>query len=196
MGSCDSKELNEAASDECCKNTYQNTKFNDMPEWEGEKYKGEGIKKMKGYKFNLNIDKLHSLREEFWNLKTKEKLVWKHIRNACYMDDSKFLTNLVRALTAVNQLGLKPVNDCINHLVDKKGEHFYLPNFLINDPYYEKTLISSSDLKDYENKISIFINDEYENKQTITILNKHKKLHVLDYVLDKFMFVICISKIY
>ena len=25
-------------------------KFKDMPEWEGERYKGEGLKRMKGYK--------------------------------------------------------------------------------------------------------------------------------------------------
>ena len=36
-----------------------------MEEWEGERYKGIGIKKMKGYKCILPIDKLNLKREEF-----------------------------------------------------------------------------------------------------------------------------------
>ena len=66
-------------------------KFKDMPEWEGERYKGEGIKKMKGYKCEMQIDKLSLLRDDFWNSKTKDKLIWKHIRQACIMDDGNFI---------------------------------------------------------------------------------------------------------
>ena len=35
----------------------QKTEFPDMEEWEGERYKGIGIKRMKGYKCTLQIDK-------------------------------------------------------------------------------------------------------------------------------------------
>ena len=41
-------------------------KFKDMPEWEGNKYVGEGIRKMKAYICHLKIDELQKLREEFW----------------------------------------------------------------------------------------------------------------------------------
>jgi hypothetical protein len=47
--------------------------FPDMPEWEGkisitlgEKYKGVGIKQMKGYKCDIPINELNKLREAFW----------------------------------------------------------------------------------------------------------------------------------
>ena len=39
--------------------------FPDMPEWEGEKYKGIGIKRMKGYKCDLKIDELTKERDKF-----------------------------------------------------------------------------------------------------------------------------------
>ena len=45
---------------------FQKKEFPDMEEWEGERYKGIGIKKMKGYKCDLPIDKLNQKREEFW----------------------------------------------------------------------------------------------------------------------------------
>jgi hypothetical protein len=44
---------------------------------------------MRGYKCSLTIDKLNELREEFWNEKLKEKLIWQFIKQACIMDDSK-----------------------------------------------------------------------------------------------------------
>lgn len=64
-----------------------NPKFADMPEWEGERYRGVGIKQMKGYKCTLPIDELYKLREEFWNWRLKDKIIWRHLRQACIMDD-------------------------------------------------------------------------------------------------------------
>ena len=63
-------------------------KFKDMPEYDGEKYRGEGIKKMKGYKYNKPIDELLKLREDFWNSKPQNKSTWKYLKQACLMDDS------------------------------------------------------------------------------------------------------------
>ena len=66
-------------------------KFKDMPEWEGDRFKGEGVKRMKGYKCEMQIDILNHLREEFWSSKVKEKMIWKHLRQACLMDDGKLI---------------------------------------------------------------------------------------------------------
>lgn len=47
---------------------------------------------------------------------------------------------IVRANTYLHQFQLKTANGCINHLIDEKGNHFYIPNYCINDPYFEKEL--------------------------------------------------------
>jgi len=44
---------------------------------------------MKGYKCNMTIDKLNELREEYWGIRIKQKLIWQTIKQACIMDDSK-----------------------------------------------------------------------------------------------------------
>jgi hypothetical protein len=109
MGSCNSQErvvvLNNhkpnSTSSETKKNEnefhleeekpYVDPKFKDMPEWEGDRYRGEGVKRMKGYKCEMQIDVLNQLREDFWSSKVKEKMIWKHLRQACLMDDSKII---------------------------------------------------------------------------------------------------------
>ena len=50
----------------------QRNEFPDMPEWEGDRFTGIGIKKMRGYKCDLPIDKLNKKRDEFWDQKTLE----------------------------------------------------------------------------------------------------------------------------
>ena len=107
MGSCNSREKVVIVNNHTRQSTSQNIKkfatkeseskenmdpnFKDMIEWEGERYKGEGIKRMKGYRCDMQIDRLNSLREEFWNSKSKDKLIWKHIKQACIMDDGKLI---------------------------------------------------------------------------------------------------------
>ena len=44
---------------------------------------------MRGYQCNFNIDQLVELREEFWSIRMKQKLIWQTIKQACIMDDSK-----------------------------------------------------------------------------------------------------------
>jgi hypothetical protein len=54
----------------------------------GEKYRGEGVKRMKGYKCTLPIDELNKLREEFWSTRPQTG-IWKYLKQACLMDDGK-----------------------------------------------------------------------------------------------------------
>ena len=67
-------------------------KFPDMEEWEGDRYKGIGIKKMKGYKCTLPIDKLNEMREKFWSVKKEEDENWRIIQQICVFDEER--TNL------------------------------------------------------------------------------------------------------
>jgi hypothetical protein len=63
--------------------------FPDMEEWEGDRYKGVGIKRMKGYKCNLPINKLNELREKFWNTKINENENWRIIQQICVFDEER-----------------------------------------------------------------------------------------------------------
>ncbi len=141
------------------------SRFKDMPEWEGERYRGEGIKRMKGYKCDLNIDELYLLREEFWQSKINTRLIWKHIKGACLMDDGIYILNLVRSLHVIKQLDLKPIDNCINHLVDFKGLHYHIPNFCVNDPFFEKEI--KADAEKLDHIVRIYLFDLYENKKFI-----------------------------
>ena len=113
----------------------QRQEFPDMEEWEGERYKGIGIKKMKGYKCNLQIDKLNQKRDDFWSKRNSHGSpnykTWRIINQACVYDE-------YRANVLLEEYNLTTFEGCINHIVDKKGNHYIVPNYCINDPYFEK----------------------------------------------------------
>ena len=46
--------------------------FPDMEEFDGNLYKGVGIKRMKGYKCNLPINKSNEWREKFWMTRNED----------------------------------------------------------------------------------------------------------------------------
>jgi hypothetical protein len=142
MGTCSNtnkhreSKFNSANTEVKCGNSSQAPEIEsvmDMPEWEGERYKGEGIKRMKGYKCNLPINELNKLRDEFWNKKVAGNHLWKSIKQACVMDH-------IRSGNVLATIGLEPQNNCINVLKDKKGKIYKIPNFCINDPYFEKII--------------------------------------------------------
>ena len=55
------------------------------------KKKKKGIKRMKGYKCTLQIDKLNKKREEFWNTRNAHGAphykIWRIINQACVYDE-------------------------------------------------------------------------------------------------------------
>ena len=74
----------------------------DMEEWEGERYTGIGIKRMKGYKCCLPIDKLNEKRNAFWKSKNNRNnpryKVWRVINQACVYDECILIYNSFRSL--------------------------------------------------------------------------------------------------
>jgi hypothetical protein len=143
-------------------NAYEDVINKDMPEWDGERYKGVGIKRMKGYKCDIPINELNKLREEFWNSKINSFTIWKSIRQACAMDD-------IRAANIINGAGLKTLSGCLNHLKDSRGKIYRIPNYCINDPYFEKFIESEDSDKLPFNRtqkpIKIFVYNLYLNKK-------------------------------
>ena len=131
----------------------QKEEFPDMEEWEGERYKGIGIKRMKGYKCDLQIDKLNLKRDEFWNKRNshnnKNYKIWRIINQACVYDE-------YRANVLLEEYNLTTFTGCINHIVDKKGNHYIIPNYCINDPYFEKEFKIKEGVEEKNIKINLY----------------------------------------
>lgn len=142
---------------------YGDDRFKDFPEWEGNRYRGVGIKRMKGYKCTLPIDELLLLREDFWSFQRAHDNIWRDIRQAVAMDE-------YRSNIYLNNLKLTTVNGCINHLIDKNGKHYFIPNYCINDPYFEKNFDNVKEKEEQNIELILFetsLNVEY----TFTVSN-------------------------
>lgn len=146
----------------CSKNTINdyytneiNETFYDMEEIEGDIYVGNGIKRMKAYKCDLTIDELNKRKEKFWNTVTdcnnnKNWKNWNIIRRAITYDE-------VRGSILLNEYDIKCKNGCIDHLIDKEGNEYKVPNYCINEPYFEREL-GKEDIKDDINNIIFYGN--------------------------------------
>ena len=185
MGSCQTSEVIEAESyqnHKPKKKSYysddpvdsiieqQKNEFPDMPEWDGERYTGIGIKKMKGYKCDLPIDKLNKKRDEFWDLKNSHDndnyKIWRVINQACVYDE-------LRANMLLEEYGLTTESGCINHIIDQEGNHYHIPNYCINDPYFERQYKVKKNIEEKKVKIKLFepidnINEDKTVNNTIT----------------------------
>ena len=99
-------------------NTEEN--FEDMEEINEDIYIGIGIRKMKAYKCDLKIDELNKKRDHFWEVKTNHKTknwpTWNTIKRAVLFDE-------FRSSLLLEEYKITPINGCINHLVDSKGNH-------------------------------------------------------------------------
>ena len=132
---------------------FQKKEFPDLEEWDGDRFKGIGIKKMKGYKCTLPIDKLNQKREEFWSTRNSHNntnyKMWRIINQACIYDEA-------RARMLLDDYELKTFKGCINHIIDKKGNHYLIPNYCINDPYFERQYKVDSNIENKSIKIKLF----------------------------------------
>ena len=147
MGSCEQSEVIEMNSnknreyydspDMIPNPSYEQQKeeFPDMPEWDGDRYTGIGIKKMRGYKCDLPIDELNKKRDEFWDLRNGRESpnykTWQNINQACVYDE-------LRANMLLEECALTTFKGCINHIVDQEGNHYHVPNYCVNDPFFER----------------------------------------------------------
>lgn len=99
-----------------------------------DKYKGIGIKKIQAYKCSLHIDELSILRQNFWESKTALNERWKILRQACYYDNDKCMDYL-------SKNGFWTVNGCLKECSDSSKYIYRIPNYCIEDPYFEKELL-------------------------------------------------------
>ena len=131
----------------------QKDMFPDMKEWKGNRYTGVGIKRLKGYKCDLPIDKLNEKRDEFWSIRNSHNnqnyKIWRIINQACVYDE-------YRANILLEQYELRTADGCINHIIDKKGNHYIIPNYCINDPYFEKKYKVDNNVEEKEIDVKMF----------------------------------------
>ena len=131
----------------------QKDMFPDMKEWKGNRYTGVGIKRLKGYKCDLPIDKLNEKRDEFWSIRNSHNnphyKIWRLINQACVYDE-------YRANVLLEQYELRTADGCINHIIDKKGNHYIIPNYCINDPYFEKKYKVDNNVEEKEIDVKMF----------------------------------------
>ena len=130
-----------------------NEKFEDMEEIKGEIYVGIGIKKMKAYKSDLKIDELNKKRQHFWEIKTnhnnKNWIIWNIIKRAVLYDE-------FRSKLLLEEYNINTVNGCINHLIDSKGNEYIIPNYCINEPYFEKKTEDVNNIKEEKVNLKIY----------------------------------------
>ena len=155
MKSSEKKPKNQKIIDEAGQLSIENQKdmFPDMKEWKGNRYTGVGIKRLKGYKCDLPIDKLNEKRDEFWSCRNSHNnpnyRTWRIINQACVYDE-------YRANMLLEQYELTTAEGCINHIIDKKGNHYIIPNYCINDPYFEKSFKVKDNVEEKELKVNLF----------------------------------------
>ena len=64
-------------------------KFQDMEETDKDRYIGEGIMKIHNYKCPLQIDKLDSLREQFWLTRNQADKNWKILKSCMNLGEEE-----------------------------------------------------------------------------------------------------------
>lgn len=110
----------------------EDDKYKDLEEYEND-FSGEGIKRMKAYKWSSPYDLLYQLRFDFWNSHKENKKIWSILKQACDTDH-------LSALGILTSVDIQVLDGCISQTVDNEGNVYKIPNFCINDPLYKKEL--------------------------------------------------------
>lgn len=158
-----SNSLTDIKNDEC---------LQDMPEVAGEIYVNYGIKRMKGYKCELNIDDLNSLREKCWSLKINLNKRYRFIRQAVLYDSVKCEDYLLKN-------GFTTLDGCINLCTDQTNFIYSIPNFCVNDPYYEKHI---GDVDNFRTKkcFNIYLKNGEKDKEKYEICDDYSGKYIKD----------------
>jgi len=94
------------------------------------------------------------------------KVIWKSIKQICLVDEA-------RARNLLKTNNLKTANGCINTIQDNDGNTYKVPNFCINQPFFEKE-IQNTPAEAIETKdLHLYMYDLYSNKKyDINVNNK------------------------
>lgn len=87
----------------------------------------------------------------------KNQNIWKILNNAVRMD-------YVKSENYLKQNNITLINGCINNCKNIDGILYFIPNFCINDPYFEKEILPEIQIKS-PRKLNLYLYDLYENKK-------------------------------
>ena len=141
-------------------------KFPDMPLWNNGKKVGYGIKEMPAYKCDLKVNELEKMRKIFWKSQ-KNIPQWNIMHQACVYPH-------IKAEEFLASNGFKTLEGCINMCVDRQGNVYRVPNYCINDPYFEIQLKSKNGGSD-SNYINIVLFNATKNKKININVNENTK---------------------
>ena len=118
-------------------------KYQDMEETIKDRYIGHGIMKIHNYKCPLAIDKLESLREQFWLTRNQADKNWKILKSCMGLDESE-------ALKILSENDMVCVQNSIQNTYNKLQPSYiyHLPNFVISDPVYEREYTNYEEIYD------------------------------------------------
>ena len=154
-----------------------------MPLWNNGKKVGFGIKEMPAYKCDLKINQLEEKRKKFWKSHKKHIKQWNIIHQACIYPH-------IKAEEYLASNGFKTLDGCINMCVDREGNVFKVPNYCINDPYFEIELLPKNGgnvnnllnitLFDISNnkKININVNETTTGKEIIELYAQKNNINL------------------
>ena len=134
-----------------------NDDFPDMPLWNNGKKTGFGIKEMPAYKCDLKTNILDKKRDKFWKSHKSHIKQWNIIHQAVIYPHIKSEEYLA-------SFGFKTLDGCINMCVDPEGNVYRVPNYCINDPYFELELLPKSGGNN-NNKLNIILIDATRTKK-------------------------------
>jgi hypothetical protein len=158
-----------------------------MEETKKERYIGEGIMRIHNYKCPLPIDKLDSLRQQFWLTRNQTDNNWKILKTCLELD-------VAEAEKYLEENNMVCLQNSIQNTYNKMQPNYiyHLPNFIINDPIYEKEYTNYEDIYDtvedtnlnvklYYVVKGITYNAKIRNKDTgFDIIHKFIKLSKID----------------
>ena len=158
-----------------------------MQETTKDRYIGQGIMKFHNYKCPLPIDKLESLREQFWLTRNQADKNWKILKSCMGLDETE-------AQKILDENGIVCVQNNIQNTYNKLQPSYiyHLPNFVIGDPVYEREYTNYEEIYDSieDNIINVKLyyiaegltyNIKIRNKDTgFDIVHKFIKLSKLD----------------
>ena len=78
------------------------------------------------------------------------------IKLAFMMNVLYYLINIDRSNLLLQEFHLKTADGCINHIIDQSDNHYLIPNYCINDPYFEKELIIDEGVEEKQLRIKLF----------------------------------------